>query len=299
LRPRTVASRSICAGTATPTSRGGDYNYDLFVRDLDVLITGLGLDAVTLVGWSMGGHIALKYAHEHPEKLSRVVITGSGPRFWQAEDAPYGTPASDVQGLIDAVKYARPETIAGLYANNFHRTDLVATKDWFVQIGWRVPGFVGLTSFQALIDNDLREILPLIDVPVHIFSGRYDLIWDPGWSREAHRLLPNSTLTFFENSGHVAFIENRIEWNTALVDILEGGAPAESVGAVVETVSLLEEVGAARSRGGPGTALGEGQPTRTLRLSQVSRSKTMVAWMRSPPPRPLLPEDAVVMVCRR
>lgn len=215
----------------------GDYNYDLFVRDIDALISTLGLDKVTLVGWSMGGHIALKYAHEHPEKLARVVTTGSGPRFWQAEGAPYGTPAGDVQGLIDGVKYARTETIAGLYANNFHRTDLVATKDWFVQIGWKVPAFVGLTSFQAIIDNDLREQLPEITVPVHLFSGRHDLIWDPRWSEESHRLLQNSTLTFFENSGHVAFVENRIEWNATLVDILEGREPAASVGAVEDSAA--------------------------------------------------------------
>ena len=28
-------------------------------------------------------------------------------------------------------------------------------------------------------------------------------------------------------------------------------------------------------------------------------SKTMVAWILSPPPRPLVPEDAVEMVCSR
>ena len=122
----------------------GTYDYDMFVRDIDALITGLGLEGVTLIGWSMGGHIALKYAHERPAKLARVVLTGSGPRFSEAEDAPYGTPASEAPGLIDAVRYARTETIAGLYGNNFHRSDLTPTKDWFVQIGWKVPAFIGL-----------------------------------------------------------------------------------------------------------------------------------------------------------
>lgn len=211
----------------------GNYDYDLFVGDIAALIRALELTKVTLVGWSMGGQIALKYAHEHPDDLARVVVTGSGPRFSAAEDAPYGTPAGEVQGLIDAVRYARTETIAGLYGNNFHRTDLGATKDWFVQIGWKVPAFVGLTSFQALIDNDLRGILPEIGVPVHIFAGRHDLIWDPRWSEEAHRLVPSSTLTYFENSGHVAFIENRVEWNATLVDLLEGREPAASLGAAV------------------------------------------------------------------
>ncbi|MHB1234082.1 MAG: alpha/beta fold hydrolase [Microbacteriaceae bacterium] len=208
----------------------GVYDYDLFVHDLHSLIVTLNLSDVTLVGWSMGGHIGLKYAHEHPERIGRLVITGSGPRFWQAPDAPFGTPADDVAGLVEAVRMARTETIAGLYGNNFHRTDLKATEDLFVQTGWKTPAFVGLTSFQALIDNDLRSLLPEIQLPVAIFTGRHDLIWDPRWSEEALRLLPNATLTYFENSGHVAFIENREEWNAALVDVVEGTAPATSLG---------------------------------------------------------------------
>ncbi|SEB09240.1 alpha/beta fold hydrolase [Leifsonia sp. 21MFCrub1.1] len=208
----------------------GDYNYDMFVEDLHTLITDLDLTEVTLVGWSMGGHIGLRYAHEHPGRIRHLVLTGSGPRFWEAPDAPFGTPSDQVQPLVDAVRWARTETIAGLYGNNFHRDDLSATEQWFVQTGWKVPAFVGLTSFQALIDNDFREILPEIDLPVAVFSGRHDQIWDPRWSEETARLLPNATLTWFENSGHVAFIENRIEWNAALLDVLEGRSPAGSLG---------------------------------------------------------------------
>lgn len=215
----------------------GDYDYELFVRDLDALILGLDLRDVTLVGWSMGGHIGLKYAHMHPERVGRLVITGSGPRFWQAPDAPFGTPPEQVEGLIDAIRLARTETVAGLYANNFHRADLKATEDLFIQIGLKVPAFVGVSSFRSLIDVDMRAHLPAIQVPVAIFSGRHDLIWDPRWSEEAHRLLPNASLTYFENSGHVAFIENRAEWNAALVDVIEGRMPAVSLGASQDTAA--------------------------------------------------------------
>lgn len=212
----------------------GHYDYDLFVRDLHTLITRLDLTDITLVGWSMGGHLGLKYVHEHPERVGRLVITGSGPRFWQAPHAPFGTPPADVQGLVDAIRMARTETIAGLYANNFHRTDLKATEEMFVQTGWKVPAFVGLTSFQSLIDVDMSPHLPTIEHPVAIFTGRHDAIWDPQWSEEARRLLPNATLTYFENSGHVAFIENRVAWNAALIEIIEGRIPAESLGTVEE-----------------------------------------------------------------
>jgi non-heme chloroperoxidase len=199
----------------------GRYDYPMFCRDLQALMTGLELDDVTLVGWSMGGHIGLKYAHTIGAPVTRLVITGSGPRFYAAPDAPYGTPEDQVQGLIDAVRDARTETIAGLYGNNFHRTDLTATRDWFIQIGWRVPAFVGLTSFEALIAEDLRAALPKITIPVGVFAGRHDQIWDPRWSEHVAAEVPGARLTYFENSGHVAFIEDRTAWNVELAKFIE------------------------------------------------------------------------------
>ena len=199
----------------------GVYDYDLFCADLRVLMTELGLDDVTLVGWSMGGQIGLKYVQRIGAPVRRLVITGSGPRFLQAPDAPYGGEPESAQQLCDAIRYARAETIAGLYANNFHRTDLVATRDWLVQIGLQVPAFVGLSSFEALLAEDLRDALPGVQTPIAVFSGRHDQIWDPRWSQLVADRAPHAELTVFENSGHVAFIEDRSAWNAALVKFID------------------------------------------------------------------------------
>jgi pimeloyl-ACP methyl ester carboxylesterase len=66
--------------------------------------------------------------------------------------------------------------------------------------------------------------LTTITIPVAVFSGRHDQIWDPRWSEEAAKQIPGAHLTYFENSGHVAFIEDRDEWNRALVDFIEASA---------------------------------------------------------------------------
>lgn len=198
----------------------GDYGYDTFCRDLAVLMDRLDLRDVTLVGWSMGGHIGLRYAQTVVVPVTRLVITGSGPRFLKASDAPFGGEPDSAQALCDAVRYNRVETIAGLYQNNFHRTDLDHTRDWLVQIGLQVPAFVGLRSFEALLAEDLRDGLASINIPVAVFSGRHDQIWDPNWSEVVAKDIPGASITYFENSGHVAFIEDRVDWNAALVDFI-------------------------------------------------------------------------------
>ena len=50
------------------------------VYDLRQLINRLGLEALTIIGHSLGGAISLKYAGIYPEKMKRVVaIEGAGP----------------------------------------------------------------------------------------------------------------------------------------------------------------------------------------------------------------------------
>ncbi|MGW3955599.1 alpha/beta fold hydrolase [Streptomyces sp. NPDC004752] len=198
----------------------GIYDYAMFCRDLKTLMDHLALKDVTLVGWSMGGHIGLKFASTIGAPVRRLVITGSGPRFLQAPDAPYGGAADSADALCDAIVNAHAETVTGLYGNNFHRTDLEATRDRFVRIGLQVPAFVGLTTFQALLAEDLRADLPSIDMPIAVFTGRHDQIWDPAWSEQVAKTAPNARLTYFENSGHVAFMEDRHAWNKALVDFI-------------------------------------------------------------------------------
>lgn len=202
----------------------GDYSYDTFCADLKTLMKKLNLKDVTLVGWSMGGHIGLKYLQTIGAPVSRLVLTGSGPRFLKAPDAPYGGEPESAAALCDAVRFSRIDTVIGLYGNNFHRTDLNATRDWLIQIGLKVPAFVGLQSFEALLAEDLRPGLDKISVPVAVFTGKHDLIWDPAWSEVVAKSIPGAQITHFENSGHVAFIENRIEWSAALVDFIEANS---------------------------------------------------------------------------
>jgi pimeloyl-ACP methyl ester carboxylesterase len=198
----------------------GDYGYGTFCSDLATLMTELSLEDVTLVGWSMGGHIGLKFAQTIGDPVTRLVITGAGPRFLQASDAPFGGEPASAQALCDAVRFARVETIHGLYNNNFHRTDLEQTREWLIRLGLQVPAFVGLRSFEALLAEDVRPALGDIDIPVAVFSGRHDQIWDPQWSEVVAKGIPGASITYFENSGHVAFIEDRVDWNAALADFI-------------------------------------------------------------------------------
>lgn len=67
----------------------GEYSIPLFARDVATFIDTLGLESVDLVGASMGGMIALEYAHMHPERISKLVLVGSYAGPLQQQEASF------------------------------------------------------------------------------------------------------------------------------------------------------------------------------------------------------------------
>ncbi len=74
----------------------GDYTAATQFPDIEGFVDALKLDAITLIGHSMGGRNSMVYASRHPERLRALVIvdmapqTGGpdGPDFLSAQQAP-------------------------------------------------------------------------------------------------------------------------------------------------------------------------------------------------------------------
>jgi len=57
------------------------YKNKHLAADLAVFIEALNLEKVSIVGHSMGGNVALKFAATHPEKVTRLVVVDIGPEM--------------------------------------------------------------------------------------------------------------------------------------------------------------------------------------------------------------------------
>lgn len=66
-------------GQTSAPSDSGRYEMAAQLSDLDVLFTQLGLEKFTLVGYSMGGRIALSYTIHYPEKVLSLLLESASP----------------------------------------------------------------------------------------------------------------------------------------------------------------------------------------------------------------------------
>lgn len=60
-----------------------DISFEGFVEDLEAVVDGLGLERFALFGVSQGAAVSISYAARHPERLSRLVLSGGFPLGWR------------------------------------------------------------------------------------------------------------------------------------------------------------------------------------------------------------------------
>lgn len=66
-------------GMGLSTSSEQNYSISLFANDTAGLMDALGIEKTPVLGWSMGADVALALAHEHPERVEKLVLYAADP----------------------------------------------------------------------------------------------------------------------------------------------------------------------------------------------------------------------------
>ena len=190
---------------------------DYFVHALHNYIKSSGLRDVILIGNSLGGHIAILYAHKYPESVNSLVLTGSSGlyenyligSFPRRHDYSYirrkvmdtfYDPAIATKQLVDDVF----ETVCDNYkAKRIIKTARVTQRSY------------------------VTDILPEIYKPVLLIWGTQDTVTPPKVAEQFKDLLPNATLVFIESCGHAPMMEQPGEFNRMLTRFL--GSPSTGI----------------------------------------------------------------------
>ena len=77
--------------SASPPVDPTNYTLAKYAADLEAVRAALGAEKVILFGHSWGGIVAQRYASLYPERVSSIILMGSGPPTWeqmlQSQDA--------------------------------------------------------------------------------------------------------------------------------------------------------------------------------------------------------------------
>jgi pimeloyl-ACP methyl ester carboxylesterase len=158
--------------------------YAQMVEDTAAVLRHLKVENADVVGYSMGGGIALRLAMRHRELVRKVVVIGTA----YADDGL-------VPGLTESFKVLKPEDVPAAFREAYARVAPDPSR-WPALVE-KIMGL--MVDADALRADDLRSI----KAPTLVMVGDADIV-RPEHAVEMFRLLPHAQLAVVPGADHFA-----------------------------------------------------------------------------------------------
>lgn len=216
-----------CGRSGAPADESA-YSVNHIVADLEALLDALGFEKIILLGLSFGGEFALEYALAHPERIEKLVLSGSpagdyeriamvqtwywaaaldGERRAKLSDIAREPLVSPYERIAAAWSFATPDEFARFVfvdQNAAARNRALRAESGLADSGLMSKGILNRLSRRR---PTLFEDLARIDIPTLVLAGLHDRSFGVEMIREIAIALPNAEFELFEDSAHVIFMD--------------------------------------------------------------------------------------------
>lgn len=195
--------------------------------DLDRLVELVAFNAprkAAYLGWSLGGIVAMELARRLPQRVERLVLMATTPRFLQGPGWPCGV-APDVldsfaMGLADDYRKTVRDFLTLQVRGDSHAAELLRSLRHRV-FAHGEPDPAALSDcLKVLAGTDLRDRLAEIDHPALVVAGENDRLCPAEASVRMSRMLAGSALQVIGGAAHAPFLSHRREVLDALQNFL-------------------------------------------------------------------------------
>jgi pimeloyl-ACP methyl ester carboxylesterase len=203
LLPELATSRQVIGFDLQAHGRTADIDRPLFLEtmadDVAAALGRLGIERADVMGYSMGGAVALRLAIRHPQVVGKLILISTG--YTEGGLHP---------GLMDGLGEMQPEMMHG---SPWH--------DEYMQIAPRPEDFNRLFAKKTQMDRETRdisaEVIRQIKAPALLILGDSDIL-RPEHGVEMFRLfgggrmgdspegLPDSQLAILPGTSHVSIV---------------------------------------------------------------------------------------------
>jgi pimeloyl-[acyl-carrier protein] methyl ester esterase len=179
----------------------------------------------SLMGWSLGGQMALDLAAAMPVPIDKLVLVATTPRFTVAPDWPYGMKLEAIIQMAEQLRrdyqrtvrdfldlQVRGSTDSGGIVEKLRRALSVH--------GEAVPEALE-AGLNTLTTSDLRATLGHVRTPTLVIAGQNDRITSPDASRALATALPEAQYLEIRRAAHAPFLSHRQEFGAALEKFLK------------------------------------------------------------------------------
>lgn len=205
-------------GIGGSTDNGQSFDIAKLAADAACVIETLGIERVSVMGWSMGGFIAQAFALKYPDRVDKLVLLSTDPGGIEADLASpdvwsklldtSGTPNEQARRLLFLLF---PYDVAKSFYHRFGDIVAAARAQLSVELLNRQAA-----AMDAWHRNGVFSQLREIRAPVLIAAGTEDIVIPASNALKLANAIPGAWLAQFPDGGH-AFIA---QYPRALADLI-------------------------------------------------------------------------------
>lgn len=193
-----------------------DYTIDYFVQTLARFLDEKRIERASLVGNSMGGHIAMAFALAFPRRTERLVLVDPAGvtrlPLWLMRVGVWAmaqaggrlsrriprVPGPAIELLFRAVFPTRPD-LAARYVRSYKRAMSSPEYPFFLR--------AGLRAARGVLERPMGPHAPRIEAPTLIVWGGKDRLLPVTAARGLRQSMPRSRLVIYSQSGHCPMVD--------------------------------------------------------------------------------------------
>jgi len=207
------------------------YDYDTLADDLKAIIDQLGLEDITLIGFSMGGGEVVRYFSRHGGKgvAKAVLISAITPSMLKTESNPNGVEQSVFEGMGNQILKDRISFLDD-FGKNFFGVSLLSNPvssvelDYYRALCARASPRATMECLYSFSQTDFTEEMEKVTVPTLIIHGDNDKIVPLlATSDRAHLALPHSEFLIYEGAPHGLFFTDQKKLNHDIINFIVTG----------------------------------------------------------------------------
>ncbi|MFY9310704.1 MAG: alpha/beta hydrolase [Bacteroidia bacterium] len=195
----------------------GEYSFDTLSDDIHKVLSLLDIDNCTLVGFSTGAAVAVRYMTLHMQaRVDRMVLISGVLPGLNTKNSLLGD--SSIENIVAACLKDRSLAVEDFSKSLFADNKPPSFIQWLNHSGMQASPNATQQMLRSVQKSDLTSEFSKITVPTLLLNGTKDNVLSFNSASELQKRVAGSTLSVFENCGHALLLEDITQCNKLLAE---------------------------------------------------------------------------------